>query len=185
MAEKKAEREDKEGEEGAESQEAKPKSKKKLIIIVAVVVVLLVVVVAFLALGGKKAPAEGEEGVVEEEHDAPAQHAELGTFIVNLSDNASFLKVRITVEFHEAKHGEGGGGHGGEGAGKSDLPEPFGSREPIVRDAIIRVMSSKRAEDVLNVEGKEELREELIDALNEALQADAVTALYFQEFIIQ
>ncbi len=60
-------------------------------------------------------------------------------------------------------------------------------REPMIRDAIIRVLSSKTTDDLLNTEGKERLKEELIEAINEAIALDEGPAVgvYFTEFIIQ
>jgi flagellar basal body-associated protein FliL len=49
------------------------------------------------------------------------------------------------------------------------------------------VLSSKKAEDVLTSDGKERLKEELIEGLNEAvaLEEPPLTAVFFTEFIIQ
>ncbi len=193
------EAEKKEG-EGEETEAAPPKkSKKKLIIIIAVVVILAGAGGAFAMLGGKaEKPAEGEEAPLEEEvHYATV---ELDPFIVNLSENSSFLKLKILVEYdpkvveghHDGESGGsgGGGGHGGGGAGGGEaggLPGVLGEKEPMIRDAIIRVLSSKKAEQVLSQEGKEELKDELIEAINEATGLDepAVVAVYFTEFIVQ
>ena len=61
------------------------------------------------------------------------------------------------------------------------------AREPMMRDAVIRVLSSKKAVDVLSPEGKEKLKEELVEAINEAigLEEGPVVNVYFTEFIIQ
>jgi flagellar protein FliL len=177
--------------EGAE----KPKSKKMLIIIIAVVVVIGAAG-AFFLLGGKKKSGEGEEAEAahEEEH-KHYETAKLDTFIVNLSQSGSFLKTTILLEFDpvlavEKGHGEakaegGGGGHGG--GGETSLPGILGHREPMIKDAIIRLLSSKKGEEVLSPEGKETMKEELIDAINEATGAEEppVIGIYFSEFLVQ
>jgi flagellar FliL protein len=190
----------KEGEEGAE---AKPKSKKKLFIIIGAVVLLAVIGgVAAVMLGGKKEDATVEEKPVEEEQ--RLEITELAPVIVNLSDSSSFLKVTMLLEYDaaviariEAEHshgapaegGGGGGGHsGGEAAGdKAGLPPLLAKREAVIRDSIIRVLSSKRASEILTSEGKERLKEELVEAINEAsgLEEPAIVAVYFTEFLIQ
>ena len=182
------EAEKKEGEEG-QAAEA-PKSKKKLIII-AVVALLAIGGAAAAFLGGSK--PEGEQSAEEVEEKKEYKVAELETFIVNLSESTSFLKVKLLVEYDPSVlHDEEGGGHGGGGAGgggeeKGGLPPALKARYPMIRDAIIRVISGKRATDVLTVPGKETLKQELIEAINEATGLDEppVVNVYFTEFIIQ
>jgi flagellar FliL protein len=79
----------------------------------------------------------------------------------------------------------GGGGNATEKV--DELPEVLADREAIIRDAIIRVLSSKSKEQVLSTEGKEILKEELVEAINDAsgLDEPPVVAVYFTEFIVQ
>ena len=60
-------------------------------------------------------------------------------------------------------------------------------RLPMIKDAVIKVLSSKKAEEVLSADGKEHLKEELIEAINEAigLEEGPVTGIYFEDFIVQ
>ena len=57
----------------------------------------------------------------------------------------------------------------------------------MINDAIIRVLSSKTTEAVLSPDGKEQLKEELVEAINDASGLDeaAVANVYFTDFIIQ
>lgn len=191
--------EDPKKEEGAEGAEAAPapKSKKKLFIIIGVAVLLLVGGVGFVFMSGGKQEAEksAEEPQEEEKHYLTT---ELEPFIVNLSDNASFLKVRLMIEYDPAilngAGGEGeaaaeGGGHGSGGGGKDagGLPPQLKAREPMIRDTIIRILSSKQSSDVLSADGKETIKEELIEGINEAIGLDdqPVVNVYFLEFIVQ
>jgi len=181
--------------------EAKPKSKKTLIFVVVGVVLLLAGIgVPLMLMGGGEEHKAAEE---EEEHEEVKvlEVADLGQFVVNLSESSSFLKINIKVEYDKGLldkaggHGEEGGG-GGEGGGasgggegpKEGAPHPhMVKRDVQMRDAIIRVLSSKKAEELLTTEGKERLKEELMEALNEAmgLEEPPVTGVYFSEFIIQ
>lgn len=179
--------------------EAAPKSKKKLIIIIAVAVLLLGGGGAFFLMGGSS-----EEEHVEEEHEEVKriETADLGNFIVNLSETSSFLKTHVVIEYDAAlvekqTMGEeggkgGGGGHGGGASGGGEakeggLPEHFKKRENAIKDAIIRVLSAKKAEDMLTAEGKDRLKDELLEAINEAvgLEEPTVSGIFFTEFIIQ
>ncbi|MCB0338379.1 MAG: flagellar basal body-associated FliL family protein [Bdellovibrionales bacterium] len=188
-----------EEEEKAEETEQPKKSKKKLIIIIVVVLLLVGGGAGFALMGGGSEEGDGHELEVEQE--AHYATVEIDSFIVNLNENASFLKVKLLLEYdvdvlekmggHGEGGGHGGGGHGGAGAGGGEaeggLPGVLGEREPMIRDAIIRVLSSKTSEEVLSLEGKSILKEELIDAINEAAGADEalVVNIYFLDFIVQ
>lgn len=179
-----------------EAQEKKGGKKKLIIIIVVVLVLLGGGAGAFLAMSGG-----GEEGDAEAhvEPEEVLELLEMEPIIVNLSESTSFLKVTLVLEYdanllhgggdgHGGGHAYGGGAAGGGGdAGPSGPPGVFGEREPMIKDAIIRVLSSKNVEQVLTVEGKEMLKEELIEAINEAteLDDDIVVNIYFKDFIIQ
>lgn len=177
-------------EEGAKEGEAAPpkKSKKMLFIIVGVLLLVVVGVGGFLAFGSKPPPPEEEEP---KEEVKAFETIEFDPFIVNLSENASFLKVKLLVEYDpaifakyetEAAHGAGGG----EAKGPS-MPTKMMARYPIIRDAVIRVLSSKTAPDLLTLDGKDSLKEELVEAINTAIGLDEgpVVAVYFVEFMIQ
>lgn len=186
--------------EGGEETAAKPKSKKKLFIIVGVVVLLLGAGIPVLFLGGGESEKKDEHATEAEEVKHYATVA-LDTFIVNLSANSAFLKVGLILEYDPAvfeaatTHGEGGGeGHGGgasgggggegEGAG---MPHLMTERQPMIKDAILRILSSKKAEEVLTADGKERLKEELIEGINEAIGLDEepIVNIYFTEFMVQ
>lgn len=167
-----------------EAQEAPKGGKKKLVIIVAVAVLVIGGGVgAFLAMGSSK-PAEGEEGLeegAEGEHGGGGEHGEGGanavlppavlpleTFIVNLQVKGSFLRTTIQLEFAE-----------------SELPHTIESDTPKIKDAVIKVLSAKSSSELLTSEGKEKIKTEVRDSVNEILGGEEVTQVYFTEFIIQ
>lgn len=187
-----------EAEAGKETAPPK-KSKKKLILIVVALLVIVggVGVPMVLMKGGDAKTGEAEEAV---EEPPKLKLAELGVFIVNLMETSAFLKVNIKIEYDagllerlSAEGGEGGGeGHGGGYSGGGEggdggLPSRLKEREAVIRDAIIRVLSAKKTEDVLSVEGKEQLKEEILEGLNDATGFDQpiITNVYFSEFIVQ
>ena len=191
--------------------EAPKKSKKKLIIFAAVGLVILIAlgVGIPMMMGGKEGEGEGEE-VVEEEPVKVLKQAKLDTFIVNLSEQKNFIKLTMLIEYdpeilakmggegHGGGHGgggeilsghaSGGGANGGEAAADPfALPVELEPKAPMIKDAVIRVLSSKRVEQVLTVEGKEAMKEELIEGINDAIgfEEPPVTNVYFTEFIVQ
>jgi hypothetical protein len=54
-----------------------------------------------------------------------------------------------------------------------------------ILDAIAYVIGSHTAEEVSTVEGKEKLKEELIEAINHHLHGHKVEHIYFETFIVQ
>lgn len=194
--------------EGEKATEEKPKKSKKKLIIFAVVGLVSLVGGAGVASMFKVKEPPPEEHQEEEFHE-PAeevkniQTADLGQFIVNLSDMGSFLKVRIMIEYDsglidkqlgivagaEGGQAHGGGASGGakEAPGGSGIHPHLAKKEHHFRDVIIRILSAKKAQDLLTVEGKTRLKEELVDGLNEAigLEEPPVVGILFTDFMIQ
>jgi flagellar basal body-associated protein FliL len=94
----------------------------------------------------------------------------LDTFTVNLAEKGAFLKLGIELRFT--------GGQSPEGLDMAHYMAPL-------RSSIIYILSSKTAEKVLAAEGKEEIRAEVLEIVNELLGEGAVEDLYFTEFIVQ
>ncbi len=168
-------------EEKKEGEEAPAGGKKKLVIILAVAVLVIGGGVgAFLAMGSSDKHAEGEEGL-EEGGEHGGEHGEgaegivlppavlpLETFIVNLQVKGSFLRTTIQLEFAEP-----------------ELPHTIENDVPKIKDAIIRVLSGKSSSELLTTEGKDKIRSEVRDSVNEILGGEEITQVYFTEFIIQ
>ncbi len=95
---------------------------------------------------------------------------DLGTFIVNLADPGveMYAKVSITLELSD-----------------QEVTTEVEKRLPIVKDAVIDILSSKTYGDIRTPEGKERLRFELIKRINTILVKGGVRNLYFTEFVVQ
>ncbi len=150
--------------------EAPKKGSKKLIIIIAAVVLLLVVGGggAFFMMKKKAdaeaaAAAEGEDGDGGGEHAAPAKEAKkpehgkeehkgpptfvpLEPFVVNLADRETerFAQVGINLQLDDAH-----------------LAEEMKAYMPAIRNAVLLILSHKTSEELLSVEGKQKLAEEI------------------------
>jgi flagellar FliL protein len=173
-----------------ESKEAAPapatgKSKKKLVIVIAIVVILLIaggVTAAILSSGDqtKSLAADaatenaelveegaGEEEVIDDALESLGAIFPLETFLVNLT-GGGFIKIQVQVEF----------------VGRS-VSKRFQIKLVPIRDGIIQVLSSRRREEILNKEGKENLKSELITLINETLGRNDIKNMYFTNFVVQ
>jgi len=149
------------------------------------VVIALIAVVALGGLGGGAYVMLGSGGGAEAAKPAGAEEshstavkvvepkdaiAELDTFVVNMADeNAQrYLKVTMKVEFFG-----------------DAVPARFTGRQPQIRDLLLSLLGSKSVADVRTIEGKQQLRDEVIARITRVLEEDSVKAVYFSEFIIQ
>ncbi len=148
-----------------------------IIIIVALVLVLLVVgvVVAMLVGGDDGEPAASSSSAKEK----PAKMMDamevgpmfpLDTFTVNLLSDSGrrYLKVQMNLELD------------GE-----ELAAELESKTAVVRDVIIRLLSSKTLEEISTAKGKEKLKEQIVDQLNLRLRDGNLRQVYFTEFVVQ
>lgn len=172
--------------------EGEKKKGSKLPLILGLVVLLLAGAggawyAGLLPLGKTAEGEHGAEGAgaAEDAHAKPAEHGKgagdahgaavgsmrpLDPFLANLADEAQsrYLKMSLQVEFVDA-----------------EPPAAFDARLPQIRDVILTLVTSKTFADIRTPEGKERLREDVIDRINHVLAQDAVKSVYFTEFIVQ
>ena len=152
--------------------------RKKLIIIIAGVVILLLIIggAAFFFL--KPAPE-----VVEEPDpglDVPVPEitvsqeigpmVEISEFVVNIisEDGRHYVKAALTIELD-----------------KEDVLEEATKRMPQIRDAILLLVGNKTFDELQDLQGKKQLKAELVSKINSFLQAGKVKAIYFTDFVVQ
>jgi flagellar FliL protein len=95
---------------------------------------------------------------------------DIDSFIVNILDEQGthYLKAAITLEV--------------------DAPmtlEEINKRMPQIRDAILLQVGNKTFRELADLEGKLQLRAELISRLNEILEMGEVKKIYFTDFVVQ
>ena len=107
--------------------------------------------------------------------------------VVNLSDKAAskYLKVALTLEFIDTRLKDPP-----KGAAVTQQQTEFaGEMSPysaIIDDALVTTLSSKSSSDLLKPDGKEQLKNELINNVNHALrEEEKAVNVYFTSFIIQ
>ena len=118
---------------------------------------------------GAGTSAEAKGDARELRSDAGALLA-LDPFVVNLADEdgSRYLKATIQLEFVGTR-----------------VPNEMNARLPQIRDLLLTLFSSKLFADVRATEGKADLREDILNRVNQALRRDLVKAVYFTEFVVQ
>ena len=122
-------------------------------------------VVAKRAAGVEKALPEMEAG---------ARHVgtihPLGNFVVNLlgPGNVRYVNCRIEVEVEDAA-----------------TVKEITARDALFKDAVISLLGNQTYEDLLGIEGKAQLREELMVRFNRMLPSGQIARVYITEFVVQ
>lgn len=179
-------------EETTQAAPAEKKSSNTLMIIIIVVLVLIIIiggVVAALLMGSSDeevqapAPVAKEKSVSkpqrsnsDEDNDNSRKLKEIGilypldTFTVNLKSDSGrrYLKVTLFLEL--------------EGA---ELSLELDAKTAVLRDRIIRILTSKTLEEVTSKKGKSKVETQIMDILNSMLSDGKIKGIYFTEFVIQ
>lgn len=182
--------------EEEQTQESAPKEQKSsnmLMIIIIVVLVLIITigaVVAILLMGGDDETATNHAPQAQEKrvsHTSSSQRSSgdnlnnrklsdigilypLDTFTVNLKSDAGrrYLKATMSLELDG-----------------SELSHELDAKAPVLRDVIIRILSSKTLEEVSSKKGKQKVSEQIMDRLNSMITDGQIKGIYFTEFVIQ
>ncbi len=97
---------------------------------------------------------------------------ELDTYIVNLMGKSSmskkYLKVGIIL-----------------GIGSEEQKPGIDQYKPLINDSVLILLSSKTYSELGTVEGKIQLKQELIMRINQVIGAPMVKKIYFTEFVVQ
>jgi flagellar FliL protein len=172
-------------EEQAKEEKA-PAGKKKLFIIIgaAAAAVIIIVVVLIMTMGGgkkeggdKKAEAKSEGGGHGGGHGggdaakaAPSTVFPLEPFIVNIYDGQEVRYLKVKVEFEMSA---------------ADVKAEIETRQAPLRDAILVLLTTKTLPEIQDLQGKNQLREEILSSVNKILPPGKVTRVYFTDFVVQ
>lgn len=136
--------------------------------------------------GGSSATSGHSTEGVEEVSPGHGIMIDTSTKIVNLAEpgGKKFIRVTATLEFAPP-------------AGYSTMPEEektaamteftagINAKIPVLDDTIVTLLSAKEFAAVYSTEGKDTLRQEIIDAINARLPEYKVIYVYFKEFVMQ
>lgn len=160
------------------SEEKSGGGKKKLIFIIAGVVILLLIIAGAAFFFLKPAPEPVEE--VDPGLDVPVPEitqsqaigpmVKIDEFIVNIisEEGRHYVKAALTIELD-----------------KEEVVEETNKRMPQIRDSILLLVGNKTFEELHDLQGKKQLKAELVSKINSFLQAGKVKAIYFTDFVVQ
>ncbi|NPA55018.1 MAG: flagellar basal body-associated protein FliL [Epsilonproteobacteria bacterium] len=156
----------------------------KLILIIIVVLLLFLLIIGgvvtyFLLSGGENPEDKPDQPKQEEkkvEQKVQKDAAEIGPiypldpFVVNLKSSGAtrYLKCTINLEIDSP-----------------DTQPELDKMKPLMRDIIIRILSSKTVAEISTAKGKEKLKAEIKKNLNAKLATGEIRNVYFTAFVIQ
>lgn len=150
-------------------------AKNKLIIIIAAIVVLLIGAgigtFFFMNSGGDKPlTPEHEQALLERRAKEIGPMVNLESFIVNILDEGEvrYLKAAITLE-----------------ADSAEVAAELNQRMPQIKDAILMLIGNKTFADLSDLQGRLQLRAELLNRINSLLLNGKVKRIYFTDFVVQ
>lgn len=179
-------------EESTEEEQPKEKKSNMLMIIIIAVLILIILVgatVGILLMGGDdetevSSPPPSQERTVSKSkkrssssnYDDSRQLSDIGilypldTFTVNLKSDAGrrYLKVTMSLEL--------------EG---DELSLELDAKSPVLRDRVIRILTSKTLEEISSKKGKQKVSTQIMDTLNAMISDGTIRGIYFTEFVIQ
>ncbi len=182
-------------EEETKEEESAPKEKKSSNLLMIIIIVILILIIVIGAVVAILLMSEDEEDTTQ---NTPPQTKEkqisnkprgssavlddtrplseigvlypLDTFTVNLKSDSGrrYLKVTMSLELE------------GE-----ELSLELDAKSPVLRDRIIRILSSKTLEEISSKKGKQKVSQQIMDTLNSMITDGQIKGIYFTEFVIQ
>jgi len=171
---------------------AEKKSSNMLMIIIIGVLVLIIViggVLTFVLMGSdEEDTTESSPQVREKKMSKPKRSSSsntmdysrqlsdigilypLDTFTVNLKSDSGrrYLKVTLSLELDD-----------------EELSLELDAKAAVLRDRIIRILSSKTLEEISSKKGKSKVENQIMDTLNAMISDGTINGIFFTEFVIQ
>lgn len=165
--------------EAADTQADNTAGRKKALSVKLILVIFSILILAGAAgmvfkSGLLRQNPEGEETIAaaagNEKATGPGPIYTLNPFIVNLAEErgTKYLKTKLGLELDNTM-----------------VSKEIEQRLPQFRDTILTILSSKSFDDIRQLEGKYQLRIEIMAMLNRLLKTGEIINIYFMEFVVQ
>jgi len=94
----------------------------------------------------------------------------MDAFVINIAETNGERYLKIVIQLEVSDPGVG--------------PE-LEQFKPRIRDSVLDLLTSKTYKDLMDMAGKQRLREDIAGRINNILQRGKVTKVYFTDFVIQ
>lgn len=113
---------------------------------------------------GKGDPKQAEDQPIEY-----GEFAQLENLVVNpAQSDGRFLMVSLGLEFSEPK-----------------VTEEIGERDVVIRDSILRLLGKRTIPELSDITLRDEIKDDLREALNGILEEGDINRLYFTQYVLQ
>lgn len=155
-------------EEEGKEQPVEPKKKSKLKWIIIALIALVVVTAGAVAGFYFFTKPESKKPVAEKP--AVITIWPMEAFIINIAETNGerYLKLVIQLEVSDP-----------------DVVKELEQLKPRLRDSILDLLTQKIYKELMDLSGKQRLREEIAGRINNILQRGKVTKVYFTDFVVQ
>ncbi len=176
------------------TEETQPKEKKSNMLMIIIIVILILIIligatIGILLMGNdeeidvsstpqtkERTNSKPKRSSSASTYDDSRQLSDIGilypldTFTVNLKSDAGrrYLKVTMSLELE------------GE-----ELSLELDAKSPVIRDRVIRILTSKTLEEISSKKGKQKVSTQIMDTLNAMISDGTIRGIYFTEFVIQ
>jgi flagellar protein FliL len=116
---------------------------------------------------------KGKKKKNEKEHGSEGATVNFEPFLVNLADKEASRYVKTSIRLLVAN---------------KESAETIAKGEtlmPRMRDTILTLLSTKTAEEMTSNEGKEKLKKEILEKVNEYLPEEGAEDVFFTDFVVQ
>mgnify|MGYP003794267895 CR=1 FL=1 len=112
---------------------------------------------------------------------------DMGSRIVNLLDPVGrrYLKITVVIEFLPPDYAYYTLPEEEREVVRTEVLHEIETRKPVIDDMLTSLLSSKSYEDIYNLDGKNRLRSEIQERLNQLIGEPQVLAVYLTDFIVQ
>lgn len=164
----------------------------RLIRVVAVLGIVLMVGGAYLlgASSGAKQAAASRAPLDSDDASlvlGPGPMYELKERVVNLADanGRRYLKIGLAIEFSTGGAEFRKAGPEARKAKQAEFEKDLAPQAPLIEDSIITILSVRTSSELSTPEGKQKLKTDIKQSLNELLGGDRVSNVYFTQFVMQ
>jgi flagellar FliL protein len=145
------------------------------VIVIGLVALIVAAVGAFLVVSRMTSAPAPPTSAGETVTRAPLANFGLEQFRTNLADreSTSYIQADIVLGYNSGLKSN------------AKLQDELKERENEIRDIVNLILNSKTSQELISVDGKEALKREIMDKINDILSKGRIEKIYLKNFVIQ